>query len=128
MLQLKEDRPFAVENNMRIPSEISNKHTVDNNCLSNQRIEAMIRQFKDAFQGTDRTRDIKMTENRTEFRIKQGAAPLAQRPRPVPDYLLKPLCQCGQCVSDDIFEIRFRQTSHISGPVSPIPHSRGTFI
>ena len=40
-----------------------------------------------------------------QFNMKENAAPVAQRPHPVPYYLQKPLkLWLDQCVQDDIFE------------------------
>ena len=74
--------------------------------MSNKTTEALIRTFSNVFECIGKTRDIKNDrELYVQLSIKQNAAPVAQRPRPVPYYLQKPLkLWLDQCVNDDIFE------------------------
>lgn len=71
-----------------------------------QDIETITRKFSNIFEGIGRVRDIKNDkELYVQFSIKENAVPIAQRPRPVPYYLQKPLkLWLDQCVDDGIFE------------------------
>ena len=90
MLQIKEDGSFTTANALRIPDGISNIHAVEKPCKSDQTIETIIKQFTNIFEGIGQIRDVRNDKDLyVQFSIKQNAAPIAQRPRPVPYYLQK---------------------------------------
>ena len=62
MLQIKEDGSFADKNDMRIPKDINDIHTVLQT-VSNQAIKGITNKFKSVFEGIGRIRDIKTTKN-----------------------------------------------------------------
>ena len=105
MLQIKEERSFATENEMRI-QHIKHTCSGQNQYVESQTAEVLIRTFSNVFESIGKIRDIKNDrELYVQFSIKQNAAPVAQRPRPVPYFLQKPLkLWLDQCVNDDIFE------------------------
>ena len=106
MLQIKEDGSFTTANDLRIPDGISNIHAVEKPCKSNQTIETIIKQFSNIFEGIGQIREVRNDKDLyVHFSIKQNAASIAQRPRPVPYYLRKPLkVWLEQCVENGIFE------------------------
>ena len=105
MMQIKEDGSFANQNDMRIPEEISDIRAVTTT-ITHQAIAAITNKFSTVFEGIGRVKDLKNgRELYVKFSMKQNAAPVAQRPRPVPYYLQKPLrLWLDQCVEDGIFE------------------------
>ena len=105
MLQIKEDGSFANQNDMRIPGEILDIRTVTTN-KSHQAIQEITNKFSSVFEGIGKIRDMKNNkELYVQFSMKANAAPVAQRPRPVPYYLQKPLkLWLDQCVEDGLFE------------------------
>ena len=106
MLQIKEDGSFTTVNDLRILDGISNIHAVEKPCKSNQTTETIVKQFSNIFEGIGQIRDVRNDKDLyVQFSIKQNAAPIAQRPRPVPYYLQKPLkVWLEQCVENGIFE------------------------
>ena len=106
MLQIKEDGSFAAQNDMRIPGENLNIQSVNTCNVTHHSTETIVKAFSNTFEGIGRIRDIKNDkELYVQFSIKDNAAPIVQKPRPVPYHLQKPLKQwLDQCVADDIFE------------------------
>ena len=106
MLQIKEDGSFADKNDMRMPEDINDIHAVLQT-VSNQAVKGITNKFKSVFEGIGRIRDIKNDkELYVQFNMKANAAPVAQRPRPVPYYLQQPLkLWLDQCVEEGLFEI-----------------------
>ena len=90
MLQIKEDGSFAAQNEMRIPTEISNIHAVGTR-VSHEGIKEITSKFSSIFEGIGK----KIMDNKSnkelyvQFNMKPDAVPVAQRPRPVPYYLQK---------------------------------------
>ena len=105
MLQIDEKGSFASLNNLRIPETEVNIHAVGNTTWEKS-IQEITTKHSKIFEGIGRIRDIKNNkEVYVQFNMKENAAPVAQRPRPVPYYLQKPLkLWLDQCVQDDIFE------------------------
>ena len=105
MLQIKEDGSFANQNDMRIPGEILDIRTVTTN-KSHQAIQEITNKFSSVFEVFGKIRDMKTNKKLyVQFSMKANAAPVAQRPRPVPYYLQKPLkLWLDQCVEDRLFE------------------------
>ena len=106
MLQIKEDGSFADKNDMRMPEDINDIHAVLQT-VSTQAVKGITNKFKSVFEGIGRIRDIKNDkELYVQFNMKANAAPVAQRPRPVPYYLQQPLkLWLDQCVEEGLFEI-----------------------
>ncbi|MCG8047363.1 MAG: DDE-type integrase/transposase/recombinase, partial [Candidatus Thiodiazotropha taylori] len=106
MLQIRENGTFATSNDLRIPETTSSIHAVDRQGLPNEAIDAITRKFSNIFEGIGKIKDVKNDkELYVQFSIKQNTVPVAQRPRPVPYYLQKPLKMwLDQCVADGIYE------------------------
>lgn len=102
MLQIKEDGSFAEQNDMRIPNNECHVSSV----TAAGEIQEIIGQHEAVFNGIGRVRDVRNNkELYVQFHVKQEAAPVAQKPRPVAYYLQKPLKSwLDQCLADDIFE------------------------
>ena len=105
MLQIKEDGSFAAQNEMRIPTDISNIHAVGTR-VTHEDIKEITSKFSSIFEGIGKIMDNKSNkELYVQFSMKPDAVPVAQRPRPVPYYLQKPLkLWLDQCVENSIFE------------------------
>ena len=105
MLKIKEDGSFAAQNEMRIPTQISNIHAVGTR-ISHEGIKEITSKFSSIFEGIGKIMDNKSNkELYVQFSMKPDAVPVAQRPRPVPYYLQKPLkLWLDQCVENSIFE------------------------
>ena len=88
-----------------IPGAVSDILSVTTN-MTRQSIEEITSKFSSVFEGIGLIKDMKNDkELYVQFSMKESAAPVAQRPRPVPYYLQKPLrLWLDQCVEDGIFE------------------------
>ena len=72
----------------------------------NSEIEKILNQHDKVFNGIVKIFDVKNNEDfLVKFSMKPDAAPVAQKPRPVPYYLQEPLPKwLNECVKEDIFE------------------------
>ena len=105
MLQIKEGGSLGNQNGMCIAGAVSKIRAVTTK-MTLQAIEEITSKFSNVFEGIRLIKDMKNDkELYVQFSMKQGAAPVAQRPRPVLYYLQKPLgLWLDQCVEDGIFE------------------------
>ena len=62
MLQIKEDGSFAAQNEMRIPTDISNIHAVGTR-VSHEDIKEITSKFSSIFEGIGKIMDIKAIKN-----------------------------------------------------------------
>ena len=72
----------------------------------NPEIKKITEKFDHVFQGIGKIRDKKNDQDfYAKFSVKPEAVPVAQKPRPVPYYLQKPLKEwLEQCIAGEIFE------------------------
>ena len=84
------------------------KQTASNSSATStgESIEDILEKHSDVFSGIGRIRDVKNDEELyVSFNMRAEAAPVAQKPRPVPYYLQKPIKQwLDQAVEEDLFE------------------------
>lgn len=106
MLQIRDDGSFAEPNKLRIPGTESHVKEVSAEFSARQEIAKILNKHTKSFEGIGRIRDIKNNrELFVKFNMKPGAAPIAQKPRPVAYYLQKPLkAWLEQGIAEGIFE------------------------
>ncbi|XP_028407514.1 uncharacterized protein LOC114530123 [Dendronephthya gigantea] len=106
MLQIREDGSFAEKNNMRIADPAQGIKTVTMSKDYSPRIKKITDRYNQVFKGIGMIRDKKNDKNfYTKFSMKPEAVPVAQKSRPVPYYLQKPLKKwLEQCIKQDIFK------------------------
>ena len=106
MLQIRDDGSFAEPNSFRIPGKETHINAVSEDFSSKQELSRLLHKHSKVFEGIGR---VKGNKNDKElfvmFSMIPDAAPVAQKPRPVPCFLQTPLkAWLEQGIADDMFE------------------------
>ena len=104
MLDIRPDGSLKERNELRRTDALAIKFVLGSKV--NSEIEKTLKQHVKVFNGIGKIFDAKNDEDfLVKFSMKPDAAPVAQKPRPVPYYLQEPLGKwLYECVKDDIFE------------------------
>ena len=104
MLEIRPDGSLKDQNELRIRYENNVKSVLDARERSD--LETILQRHDDVFKGIGKNYDKKKDEEfLVKFSMKPEAAPVAQKPRPVPYYLKAPLQKwLDECIKEEIFE------------------------
>ena len=104
MLEIRPDGSLKDQNELRIRYENNVKSVLDARERSD--LETILQRHDDVFKGKGKIYDKKNGEEfLVKFSMKPEAAPIAQKPRPVPYYLKEPLRKwLDECIKEEIFE------------------------
>ena len=104
MFDIRPDGSLKETNKLRRTDALAIKSVVDSKVNSD--IEKILKQHDKVFNGIVKIFDVKNNEDfLVKFSMSPDAAPVAQKPRPVPYYLQEPLPKwLDECVKEDIFE------------------------
>ena len=104
MLEIRPDGSLKDQNELRIRYENSVKSVLDARERSD--LETILQRHDDVFKGIGKIYDKKKDEEfLVKFSMKPEAAPVTQKPRPVPYYLKETLQKwLDECIKEEIFE------------------------
>ena len=105
MLKIQPDGSFAEPNDLAISEDTHNANTVKQ-AEGEQDMKYLITKYSHLFQGIGKIEDKRNGgEILSQFHMKPGAVPVAQKPRQVPYYLQEPLKKWLDLgIQEDIFE------------------------
>ena len=104
MLDIRPDGSLKETNEFRRTDALAIEFVLDSKV--NSEIEKILKQYDKVFNGIGKIFDVKSNEDfLVKFSMKQDAAPIAQKPRPVPYDLQETLGKwLDECVKEDISE------------------------
>ena len=104
MLEIRPDGSLKEQNELRIRQKNNVKSILDDKARSN--LEKILQRYEEVFKGIGKIQDKKNNDEfLVKFSMKPEAAPIAQKPHPVPYYLKEPLQKwLDECIKEEIFE------------------------